>query len=374
MNKIIYYIFYLLSKSPILSVTLDNEFDNIPFKKSKLIEYKDFRYSLISIGFGAKKIYFITYKKSEDNKIQIFKVLDLWDLGIIPENRIVEEKAGNYSRHVFDKNEKNINLEIDFLKYKIDGEENRKNLQVSKINTYTSVMLIIVPIIASILVGEFNILNVKNLITKNSFVNFIIYCVIIYNIINIIKYIWDFNSVKAYNRSMFKDIKKSENHLNALAESYYYDWYNIKNEARLVVSYVKNIELYFKYLILAVSALLITYLICNINVERATNKAYSTMECMNYSKNIYFEDNGKIDKKSLDDLTTIYRKIQSTDLEDIIVISTSSKDINVNSTYKLICESLDNFKSKKANIFKINKNNNRTNKKNFIKIVLIGED
>ena len=237
MNKIIYGMTFLFSRSPICSITLDKQFHNI---SANNFNPTDLRISIFSLGLGIKKIYMFTWKYNE--KFSLIKVLDLNDINKLPSNEEIRVKTNLYHEFIKDMESTDIESEIDFLKYKITQAENTKNLTISKANNYTTVMLVLITLILTITPNNINKMNIN--------FKLLIGIIIVYNLINIVIYLLEFYKVRSFNRSKFSDLKQSDKHLNKLAESYYADWYSIKGEASFFVTYVVNVERYLKYFIL----------------------------------------------------------------------------------------------------------------------------
>lgn len=270
--KIVNYLVSFLSRSPVLSITEDKSFHEILIRSN--MEFTIFRYSIFSLGIGSSKIYILTYSKKDG--FNWYKILPMSEIVKLPSEEEVLEKVRNYSDHIVTKESNEVEIEIDFLKYKINEEENRKNIASGKINNYTAIVLVLIPLIFAS--GLKLVLDLKN-------VSLIILVIaILYSIINMIIFILDFYKVKSFLRSSFGDLKKSQNHLNKLAESYYHDWYSIKSESCLFVTYVRNVERYMKITMIFI---IIFILLTNINVS---NQFSLTPKVTSYQQNNYTYD------------------------------------------------------------------------------------
>ena len=61
-----FYLIFFLSRAPIFALSIDECFHKVDFKSNLQKGYK-VRFSLISLGFGNKKIYFFTIKDKKKN-------------------------------------------------------------------------------------------------------------------------------------------------------------------------------------------------------------------------------------------------------------------------------------------------------------------
>lgn len=358
MNKIIYIVTYLLSRSPVFSTTLDKQFHDISRNN---FTFNDLRFSLFSLGLGIRKIYIFSWKYNE--KFSFIKVLNLNDINKLPREQEIQNKLDLYHEFINNKDKSDIQCEIDFLKYKIDQDENTKNLTKSKANNYTAVVLVLIPLILTIMPNITNKLN--------NTLKIIFWIIIIYNSINVVIYLLDFYKVRSFNRSTFADIKQSDKHLNKLAESYYEDWYSIKSESSFFVTYVTNVERYFKYCILF---LIVTFCLngivgvyTNIKIVKVNNKINAN--------NVYsfrFNNNGEIYKQDSDQLINVYNKIKEGKLKQVIVVRNVSDNDSSDKKYELILNSIKMFNSSHVDIEEINDTNNIDVKSNYIKIIIRG--
>lgn len=358
MNGFIYIIVYLLSRSPILSLTLDKSFDDV---SNKNFEYKDLRFSLISFGVGTIKIYFITVKKEDGFKF--IKVLKLSDVKKMPSKEVIEEKVNNYKQHVSQKENDEIRIEIEFLKYKIENEETTKNNAANKIGIYTAIMLVFIPLIIS---G-----GMKISINFSTSFKLIFGTIIIYNLQNIVMYILGFLKVKGFSRSSFGKLKESSEHLKKLAQSYYEDWYSIKAEAPLFVTYVLEIEKYLKYTIMCIlifflistfSSIYSDKICANINIEQSSN---TTID-------ITFNEKGYVEEVDLNKLILIQNKLLENRLKEIIILKDITNDEFVQKEYKNIINLINMYNTHEIDIIEIDSKSKIHFKEDTIKILLMG--
>lgn len=251
-----------MSRVPLFSFTFDKLFHN--FKETDVINTKeDCRFSIFSFGWGARKFYFFTIKKCE---FSIFKKLDL-DVIVKPiEESVSNYKKQRYFRHIEDiEDPLIIQEEIDFLRYKIENENNVKSISFDKVMTFNTVALIFIPLLLN---SGFKIsINYKNSLTV------ILMGLFLYCLSNVVVWFFDYIKVKETFRSRFSELREKvdieDTYIKILKKKsclYYFDWINIQNEKDRGTNFVVNIERYFK-----LSLIIILMLICqNIIIDFLT--------------------------------------------------------------------------------------------------------
>ncbi len=367
MKKFIFCILFLLSRSPVLSVTLDKCFHNIrvnDFYREEF-SYKELRFSIFSLGLGVVKVYLLTY--SRDEGFKIFKFLKLSNVTKLSSEDVIKEKLAGYSQHINNKQENgsDIELEIDFIKYKIESCENTKNIAIEKANTYLTIVSVLIPLFFAS--GLKFVLDIKSNILLTT-----ITIVISYNLINIIFFLFDFYRVKSYPRSLFGPLRESQDHLKKLAESYYWEWYSIKEEAPLFVTYVSNIERYVKYLLIFV---VLFIFLSNINLNSKIsvsklNNIYTT----SLVKEISISQNGSISNTDLSKLIDVQSALINNETEQIIIIAKEkfSNEL-IHKKYQSIINILDTYNVNKVGIDEVLEDNSTVQDKNdSIKILILG--
>lgn len=364
MKNILFVIIWILSRCPLISITLDKNFHEICRRDLKSFnDLKNFRYSLISLGFGVVKIYLCTYKKNE--KFKFIKILKLEDIEKIPTEKEVNNKTEIYNTHIESLSEKDINIEIDFLKYKIDEEEDRKSISTNKMNTYTAIVLVVIPLLSNWFIG--NYYKANNILSQTSLFA-IAYCML-----NITLYILNFYVVRAFARSCFKDLKLSSNHIAKLAKSYYEDWYNIKSEADFIVTFVRNVERYIKCVSLGLLILLFSSSSINYLGNTILNKNLKSEKTKNIIFNIHFKEDGQVDKNDLSNLYDMYKNVSKNDVKQIIIIKNISKNNDIKQEYQRLYNSLTLYTNKKK-LIEVNDSIVNKENLNYIKILFLEEE
>lgn len=230
-----------MSRVPLFFFTFDKLFHD--FENTGVISIKDdCRFSIFSFGWGARKFYFFTIK---NRKWNFLKMINLQEIHSIISETEANEKKSSYFSHIRNLDDSKVNEEIEYLIYRIDSENNIKNMAFNKINSFNTVALIFIPLLLN---SGFKIaINYKNT------VNIIVTLSFIYTLVNVIVWFFDYLKVKESCRSQFRELKSGvsqsithEDILKKKATLYYFDWINIKSEREVMVTYVKNIERYFK--------------------------------------------------------------------------------------------------------------------------------
>ncbi|HFL3259432.1 TPA: hypothetical protein ACG3I5_003098 [Clostridioides difficile] len=256
MKIILKYIFLILSYSPILCLSDDNNFG------TNEKGYENFntriRMSVFSFYFGTDRYYFITYKKGKGSKIK--HKLDFIDYYIFTdseENRVIT-KQQNYLN-----NAQYIDIDKEFILYLIQNETNRKNNAYNKINTYTTIILAIIPLI--IIFFKPKIFIDARLVIK------ILIILLLYILVNIGLFILQSNKVGVNGRSTYNSLKLSTDKEKKIIESYYFDWQHLKRESDRIVGFVKNIEGYIKASIAVTGLIIVLNFVLNDSVNYTNN-------------------------------------------------------------------------------------------------------
>lgn len=356
MKNLIYLLVYLLSRSPLFSTTLDENFHEISNKNYK---NDQLRLSVLSFGLGVRKLYLFTLKKGEG--FRFFKIIRLKDIQDVPSEEVIESKVKDYAIHIKSKQQNEVEIEKEFLQYRINQDESKKNIALSKINNYIAIVSILVPLFASNVIQAYSKIEFKYKV--------ILLIVVGYTLLNAILYILEFLQVKGFTRSSFSDIKKSSEHNNKIAESYYADWYSMKQESVLYVTFVTCVERYLKYVIAVTLCILV---LGNFNTIYKQNGGGMITNSNTTSKIINIDlKSGQVNKEDLKKLTSVYINTLSGNLKEIVVIKNLLNDQNANEQYDIIYKSLKMFNDDRINITVVSEDDNSI-KGPEIKIILIG--
>lgn len=325
MKIILKYALLILSHSPIICLSDDSNFGT----NEKGVEgFKTrIRISIFSFYFGVYRYYFITYKKGEGIKLK--HKLDFnshYTFGDSEQTRVTTNQKNYLS------NATEFAIDKEFILYLIQNETNRKNKAYNKINTYTTIILAIIPLI--ILLFKPEIFIDAKLLVK------ILIILLLYTLINIGLFILQSNKVGANSRSTYAKLKSSKGKEQEIIASYYFDWQHLKRESDKIVGFVKNIEGYIKAAIFVTGLIVVLNFIIN-------NRA-------NYESNINIESVIQIDidklmdkeSKTIERINIIDKKIKSEDVGKIIILYSNEKILD-NKTFNSICAYYNIYKDSK---------------------------
>lgn len=282
MRKFINIILRFYSHLPFLATTDDNNFGTIELSEADDDGNHSYRFSLISLNFGSRVFHFITYNLSKKKfclfyKLELEKCEKLKDKG---DAEKINNKTKEYKdEHVTQLNDVEGSIEKEFLRYLIDNQSSIINTSVNKINIYTAIILVMIPVA----IAFFNIKMLYNVFEA------VLLLLILYCILNIVIFVFDSIKVRGIQLSSFSELKKSKTKNIDIISSFYFDWQMLRDKSVIWVSYVKNIELWMKHVVFLLLVLLCT---TNINNIIASQRALDIgSEKVVYSINISNLDN-----------------------------------------------------------------------------------
>ncbi len=330
---------FLLSKFPILSVTSDEEFHNIDYRKAKEItkeNYKEkLRFSLLSFGLGAYKVYFITKYKGKFNWIHLYPFEKRVP---IPTSEELEKKIKNNRKHISTLTGKSLEIEKEFIHYRIDEEKDRENVSFSKILALKYIILVLLPlltwVIPDYLSNKFNIVERALLI-----------CVV-YNLMNVMFWILSFFRIKGYPFSTYNDLKEGGSCEESLFSNFYSDWTLRKAKTHRSVSYNWNIERYFYYFLVYLMLLVLFVSISKFNQNSSIIPSNESSRVMT----LEYTDVSVLRKEELNMILEIQNKLINSKVDEVIFFSAKEKKSNK------IIELLTPFNYNNANLIFIRDN------------------
>jgi hypothetical protein len=237
-NVIKKFLYIVLSYIPILSVTADSNFGTNAkrfINNHKIV--KGTRFSFLNIHFGKFKIYILTciVLGPNNKKFNFIKILNL-DKLIMADNfiQLQDDKATQYGQHYETLTPENCTIELEFIKYKLNSENERIKKAESKINSYSSIILVLIPIVMVFYKPE--------KICETTLLGKIIIIFLMICTMNAVSLILQHMFVKPLSLSVFSDIKNSQQKSVQTANNYYFEWQVFQKKADLDISYVKNIQ------------------------------------------------------------------------------------------------------------------------------------
>lgn len=342
-------IMFILSYSPIICLSDDNQFGT----NTNGIEhfFNRIRFSLLSFNYGKYILYFISFKKGEGVKIvHLLNLEDYYKFSESDKNRVSNNQDVYLSQ--------NSNTEVDkeFLNYLYENENNRKNTSYNKINTYTTIILAIIPLIL--------LFFKKEMFLNASLVMKILIGILLYILLNITVFILQSNKVKGNERARYSEIKTSSNKSRAMIKAYYMDWQNIKRESDMIVSFVANIEVYIK------GAIIVSVLIAILNVTGVANLFQKNViyDSINETSinEISLNELNESDKKTLKKLNSINENITEKKISKIIILYNDEKILE-NKSFNAICDYYNIYNKKVNKVY----DKYATTKDDKIKILLV---
>lgn len=258
MNNCLYYIFKILSYSPLFRVTDDDRFNEITKNHSKL------RLSLLSFNLGIKSYHIISYNFSEQNFKFLF-VLNLYDVVNYYEKIVKNgDDYDDYLKELSKEGDKNKSIEKEFILYKISEEMNTKNRTFNKFLAYLAIIALIIPLYASKLTNLTSYTG--KLPYKIIFAILLIYC-----FVNLLYLMHSFIRIKGYKRTLFNSLRKSKQPDSLVNALLYYEMKNKAVESNMEISIIKNLE---KYIILIISISSLVLIFSNIETWKSNNEKH----------------------------------------------------------------------------------------------------
>jgi len=352
MNKYVFYIFKILSYSPLFRITDDDRFNEVTKKSTKL------RISLLSFNLGVKSYHFISWILLNHEKSGIF-ILNLYD--VMEYDERINKNGDDYDDYLKElntkTNEKRL-IEKEYILYKISEETNIKNKTFNKFLAYLAIIALIIPLYAS------KLTNLASYTGQLSY-KIIFSILLIYCFTNLVCLIHSFIRIKGYHRTLFSSLRKDKQADSLINALLYYEMKNKSVESNMEVSIIKNLE---KYVVLIIIISSLVFIVSNIenwkisseknHVEESKNlKSKSLLLKSELNINMFIKTNkNKIDDVNNDILSEKYGK----------VLIISNKKSRIKNDLKKIFEI---YKSRKVDVISIT-NNDLSDK---VQIILLEE-
>lgn len=240
---IINIILWLISHSPILCFSDDNNFATLKCEKIK-DKTVHLRMSLLNFMVGDCIVYFITWD-IKNKKINIMHVIRLVNVdGMSTAEEKLIEIQNRYKSHISNLEDKDMQIEKEKLCYHIQNEERRIDSSIEKINIYATIILTVVPIVMAII-------DIKKIDTLSVSLKVCVFFML-YALLNICAYIFRAIKVQGIKKSKFADLRESEEKGKEVLLQYQYDWQQLRYKADLFVSYVLNLQNWIVLLVILI--------------------------------------------------------------------------------------------------------------------------
>ena len=216
-----------------------------------------------------------------------------------------------------------ITVEKETLLRKLAREESRIDVSFNKINVYLSVLLVVIPLLIATV-------DYKSFINAGLLIK-ILFCLLVYSLINIGAYIFQSNSVGKYAYSSFSDLKKSSNKVTEQNWQLYYDWQQTVKKADMYVSFVLNIQKWVKITLLL-------FVILNLLV--VLNVAPKSIESSNHVYTVSIDSIDDVYSDSAFIWHNVLSQLNTDNYDEVIVLYNSNE---IDTIYK----KLNGFKHQK---------------------------
>lgn len=250
------WILQIWSLFPFFALTYDGNYGYN--QKPKESEKAKLRFSMINLRLGKRTYYFLTVSRKEGKwKLKLKEKLSLdecqWEtvnagVPLREKDTYIEELAKKYvDEHleVLRNDEKTV--EKEFLEYLQGNLSYRKSLSYDKMNYYTAIILVFIPLFPTFFSSTFspNVQGCLPLCISYAIATLLLsYALINWGMLAIA-----YMSVTGIKKASFSEIKKPPDGRNKQTQqlySYYLDWQEERFDADLRVAYVKETELLVK--------------------------------------------------------------------------------------------------------------------------------
>lgn len=245
MRRLRKFLLYIWSLSPLFSLTYDKN-----YVTNENGETKNLRFSFLSIMLGVLTYHFFTITKICDklNFKFVHKITmeGCQNAGVPPEDLDLKKKSDDFVEHLAAISESDKDIEKEFINYLLNNEVHRIDTAFNKMNFYTGIILVFIPLLFSGL----SALNIKSSILDSSPIAYFLLTILFYSLLNWLMYTIQYMQVSGREKSAFKKIKKPDNNwtrCNQLLRNYYFDWQTMRNEAIYRVSFVANTERWVRW-------------------------------------------------------------------------------------------------------------------------------
>ena len=224
-------ILIIWSYSPVLAFTDDANF----LTADPTGTNHKYHFSIFNLLLGEHLFQFLSFPiRYPEDSFHFFRHIQMSKmetLNLLPETNT--EQMNNYKTHCAGLSEDELQIEKEALLRKIEIEQNRQTISNSKINIFSAVMLVLLPLLLS------NI-NWSVISCLHNFERVLI-VFLIYTVINICAWILQSLKVRGQMVSTFSDLRESEN--KALEHNFqlFYDWQHMRRETQKQVSFVSYI-------------------------------------------------------------------------------------------------------------------------------------
>lgn len=305
----------IYSYSPFIAVTDDNNFGTNEGKCNYSENQKpSYRFSVINFNLGNQIFYLFTYNFYEKS-FKLYHRIKLEECNKLKDkcnNEKIKDKTEKFfSEHLSIITDRDIDIEKEFIIYRINNENERIEISNNKMNLYTTIILALIPIIIAFY-------DINRFVQYNLFEK-VLSILLFFTLLNITVYIFNIMKVRGIEMSNFKDLKCSEEKSKKLLGNYYFDWQMLRDKAVIWVSYVKNIECWITY-----SLVLFVVLTISLNISTTIGKTSLTTVKDNH---IYSIDISNLDNPYSNEsieLNKIHLHIKEGQVDQLLIITNNA--------------------------------------------------
>lgn len=216
---------------PIMALT-----DDTCFLSSKSTDSNHkYRFSIVNLLLGECQFQFLSFQIEDSRlKFQIYRFSRMSDMNIFS---ISEEKLSDlrvrFENHYGTLSDSDIQLEREALLRQIQTQQARQNISNSKINTFTAVVLVLLPLLITRI--DWSVLHSLQKLEQ------LILLLLAYSIVNICFWLFQSLKVRGYCISSYSDLKVSINKNRMFNWQLYYDYQQQRRESDKQVSFVSYV-------------------------------------------------------------------------------------------------------------------------------------
>lgn len=358
----LYYIFFLLSYSPLSRVTYDNNFGEV-----KRFYTDPLRISVFSINIGKRIFYFLSWTLERPTKYKWFYSIEFDKLkdNKLPDEADVNQKVTAFKESLDNKTDEDLIAFANALSFRINQEDQRKVKSFNKFLAYIAIIAFILPLFAPYLINLWKISQLNGL-EKSIYVIFTF--LLLYNFINLVVFLYEMINVKGYNRYGIRQIRQASNHKKEFLVGQYHDWYWIKEESRYEVSVIKNVEKYIIFFAIWTAILLVS----QNTIQYLDNKDTSSAIVLKQNEIInidLMQDEQEIFKQNNKLFSQLQKDLLDNRIKSIILVNDSKQQLAVNK-YRRILMLINTYNINKIDTIEIDNNVNQLGKANLQLIII----
>ncbi|MFF2528841.1 hypothetical protein ACFVS2_07990 [Brevibacillus sp. NPDC058079] len=258
-----YLIMCFFSKLPILRLTDDRHFGKIKREGERTL-----RLSLFSINWGTKIYCAVSWALGGNKQ---FKWLHQITFDSIPDEATVNRKVEAFRSSLIGKAQELRQGYQNMISFRLNQEDIIKTKSFNKLLAYLAVVAFLVPLYVPYALKVYTLFAIDGI---EKWIYLALLIVLIHSLINIYLLIAEMINIKEYVRYTVGAIRQAEDPVEEFLVGQYHDWFWSKEERRVEVSVMKNIEKYMANILGASILFIVTY---NIVLDTSHSSAETTV-------------------------------------------------------------------------------------------------